>query len=116
MYFKGFKIAVSINFLILVCIGMILTNIVVTFFWQQHAVNLSVDNARAYLYLLNLNQRSFCESKIGIDTFLEEINRNIQKESVITLIVSNQESFYAANKSVESNVKMVLMQAHQSQS
>ena len=112
MYFKGFKIAVSINFLILLCIGMILTNIVVTFLWQQHVVNLSVNNSRAYLNLVNLTKDSFC-GRSGVGTIYEAISRTLPAESVISFIILSDHEMYVGDKPIGSDLQTVLQHADQ---
>lgn len=88
MYIKGFKIAISTNFVVLLFIGMMLTNMVITYFWQQNAVNKNVYHARAYVSLLASNANIYCQDQASLDSYLEEKSRVIARDegAIISLV------------------------------
>ena len=72
MYIRGFKIAISTNFVVLLLIGMMLTNVVITYFWQQYAVNQVVQHSRAYLSLFSSDAKIYCQDHDSLRAFWEE--------------------------------------------
>ncbi len=70
MYFRGFKIAITVNFVILLLIGMMLTNVVITYFWQQYAVNHAIGNIRTHLSSLTSRSDIYCKDIDYLQSFL----------------------------------------------
>ncbi len=87
MYFKGFKIGITTNFAVLLILGMLLTNIVVTYFWQQHAVYQSVIYAKSQLSLLTAIDLKMCEQASDVESYFETANNTMSTNDNFALIM-----------------------------
>jgi len=113
MYFKGFKIAVTVNFAVLLIIGMVLTHIVVTFFWQQHVINLSINRAKLLLSAYNLILGD--ELSDNRVTFFENHKDKISNFQVSLGLMSDG-AVFAEREGLSRNLEKVLRQSAAAQS
>lgn len=58
MYFKGFKLALTLTFLILILLGMLVLNGVIFFFWKHQTISTAVEEAHNYMNFFNFIEES----------------------------------------------------------
>ena len=111
MYFKGFKIAATVNFAILVIAGMILINIVVTILWQQHATTLAINRARLSLSIVENSSSALCQSTAMIDfQSIGAIFENA-KDMNMTFAMHSDGGTILSDNSTDPEISQVLQQA-----
>lgn len=113
MYFKGFKIAVTANFVVLVLVGMLLVNIVVTFFWRQHIVHATVDHARSSLSFVSSGMHFFCDTDVEGKEFSTVFLKSFGQDSAISAAVLENGSIRASQGRHGADVEAVLRRAVQ---
>ena len=115
MFFRNFKIAVVVNFAVLLLVGMVLTNVVVTFFWHQHLIENSLDRVRSLASYIESRVFFSCENSARLNERFLEIEKALLQGNVSAVGFVAQDNVFWSRSLSAAHYREALQQASELQ-